>query len=68
MAIQIKDFNIYITFPVQTVFRGNNSTSYLEKILLYMINMERLTELENCHLVNPNEIIDSGKNHQSLIR
>lgn len=30
--------------------------------------MERMTELENCHLVNPNEITDSGKNHRGMIR
>lgn len=29
--------------------------------LFQLTNLERPTELENCHIVNPNEIIDSGK-------
>lgn len=41
MTIQIKDFNIYITFPVQTIFKENNSTWYLEKILLYIIPADK---------------------------
>lgn len=48
---------------MQIVFEGNNSTWNLETIILYIIpaDLGRLTELENCHIVNPNEIIDSGK-------
>lgn len=41
MAIQEKDFDRYLAFPVQTLFKDNSSPWYLEKILLYIIPADK---------------------------